>query len=388
MDEERVFDAMSKEDTFEEFEKRINDYGDIKINNGEIHIAGKPTMKFKQETFTKNKEMIDKQVKTRKINDDELTKRSKEALNEIYDNNGFSDEQLNQVKKSFKKEIQTKISNNSMEKIDIDRNVATNIANSATPEELQTNLEKLPSDIQEKLSKVETSIEELSKKLEERSKQTDNIEEKNMCKKMKERLDEEIEKNKKEGKGTDIPWLTILFILFTAGFLKAEQLINSGCMVYYSDSKTNNKCKSKEFTASIYNVDSSNYCQNLGSDNTNDLCKKNPIINTNDNVPCQPEYQKKLTSDEICTVFCDGTYLISSNQDKSFTYKCESCDLVCSLEAAMTTLINTAYDSFDLLTNLLKWIPYIAIGFLLIIGIWYFISLFKDNSSTLKIKPI
>ena len=376
----------------EEFKERYKDINiDIDKDNKIVDINGK-TYNINEVLNTKEKFINDK-VKEGKITAEDLKTQATKDLRTM----GIVDPQENQVNSlsdSYKKEFNERLAKQPMEskvvddyfksipeqeaKLLVDRIISDpKIISDPDPQKSLKSLEKAVTGISEKNPKLklkegfkkigDMSMDEFKDALNKRQEKTINIEEKGICQRMKDYIKENLEKLN-ENKGSIALYILLTFLGYE--FLNTEVINGSGCMVKISGA--NSDCRALGFTI-INKTNGANQCTYLDSK----LCKQPAILDESKVEKCKPGYEQNpiiIDKTAVCSEFCNSTYLIETDKDKTFSYNCQKCDLACAFTRVFQVIANVAHDLGSNLGGLWdfleKWGFYIIIVIAIIIVVY------------------
>lgn len=247
--------------------------------------------------------------------------------------------------------------------------------------DLLQKLSKSNEKIGKKLDSLQSmSKEEFQKAIDDRIEKTTNESEKGRL----ERIKEEVKNSEKPSEETSYGKY-ILLALLGAGFLNAEMIANSGCMLSRGDKS--GTCRAMDFTI-INNTDTLNSCDGLPS-----LCQDPSVLDPYNN-KCQTKFtQYPIMKDDTatCSEFCDPKYLINTINNNNVRYNCVKCDIICAFTNTLQTLLNivkdVANDAFDILKFIEKWAPiigYIILGILVLYIIYKLYIYYNDSKNDSK----
>ena len=369
----------------EKFQEEFK-YEDIKIDkeNKTVTIDNK---EYNIKEFLKRREefITEKLQDSSGVSEEKFKEQAKEDLQFI----GITDPieaQIDSLSESYKNEYGIKLSLEPMGTKVVDTYFQDKISPVVEGQESivygdnpqrEGNLKKAVTGISEKNPKLkleegfkkiigDMSMDEFYDEFNKRQKKTTNIEEKGIIERMKNYM-EEIKDKLNENKGSIGLYILLAFLGYE--FLNYEIIAGSGCMVKISGA--NSDCRAMGFTI-INKTDSKNKCAYPDSQ----LCKQPPLPG-DDKTTCKTGYEGnpiRIGDDAICSEFCNSTYLIENDKDKTFSYNCQKCDLACAFTRVFQVIANVASDigsglggSWDFLK---KWGFYIIIVIAIVIVVY------------------
>ena len=375
--------------TEENYEEKMREF---EFNDDKEKKIGDQTIKITKDFIIKKEEFINNKVKEGKISEEEFKNQATKDLKTM----GIvepTEAQIESLSYSYKMEFTTKFSLQPMErkviddyfdlekpqvKLLVDRIISDpKIISDPDPQKSLKSLEKAVTGISEKNPKLklkegfkkigDMSIDEFKDALNKRQEKTINIEEKGICQRMKDYIKENLEKLN-ENKGSIALYILLTFLGYE--FLNTEVIAGSGCMVKISGA--NSDCRALGFTI-INKTDSTNECTYLDSK----LCKQPAILDESKVEKCKTGYEQNpiiIDKTAVCSEFCNSTYLIETDKDKTFSYNCQKCGLECAFIRVFQVIANVADDLGSNLGGLWdfleKWGFYIIIVIAIIIVVY------------------
>ena len=375
--------------TEENYEEKMREF---EFNDDKEKKIGDQTIKITKDFIIKKEEFINNKVKEGKISEEEFKNQATKDLKTM----GIvepTEAQIESLSYSYKMEFTTKFSLQPMErkviddyfdlekpqvKLLVDRIISDpKIISDPDPQKSLKSLEKAVTGISEKNPKLklkegfkkigDMSIDEFKDALNKRQEKTINIEEKGICQRMKDYIKENLEKLN-ENKGSIALYILLTFLGYE--FLNTEVIAGSGCMVKISGA--NSDCRALGFTI-INKTNGANQCTYLDSK----LCKQPAILDESKVEKCKPGYEQNpiiIDKTAVCSEFCNSTYLIETDKDKTFSYNCQKCGLECAFIRVFQVIANVADDLGSNLGGLWdfleKWGFYIIIVIAIIIVVY------------------
>ena len=377
-------------DKMKEFENKFGK-DNFSVDGKTVKFNGED-FKFNDDFFKSKDEFIKEQAGKSGSSVEEVREQAEKDLRKILDNP--TEEQITQLQNSYFDQISIEVYGED-EPLDpevknIDSSDINDISDESKPvedrlkslEDLQQKISESNEKIGKKLDSLQSmSKEEFQKAIDDRIEKTTNESEKGRL----ERIKEEVKNSEKPGEETSYGKY-ILLALLGAGFLNAEMIANSGCMLSRRGDNSGT-CRALDFTI-INKTDTSNKCDGLPS-----LCQ-NPVISDSQNNKCQPNFSKNpimKDNTSICSEFCDQKYLINKINNNNVSYNCVKCDIICAFTNTLQTLLNivkdVADDTFDILKFIAKWAPiigYIILGFLVLFILYKLYIFYNESKSDSK----